>query len=160
MPITLDQFKECLTKSGLMTTAEVAAFQQTLAGDRPPSDAAGLSAELVRQKKLTPYQASVLAQGQPKGLIFGEYTVVDKLGEGGMGVVLLAQHRYLKRPVAIKVLHPSVTQSEEAVKRFHREVEAMARLQVDPAVRERIAEFESARLRKKKQDYYSSQGYY
>lgn len=39
-------------------------------------------------------------------------------------------------------------------------VEAMARLQVDPAVRERIAEFESARLRKKKQDYYSSQGYY
>lgn len=126
MPITLDQFKDCLTKSGLMTPAEVSAFQQSLPGK--PADATSFSAELIRQKKLTPYQASILAQGQAKGLVFGEYTVVDKLGEGGMGVVLQAQHRYLKRTVALKVLHPSVTQSEEAVKRFHREVEAMARL--------------------------------
>jgi len=128
VPITLDQFKECLTKSGLLTPADLATFQQGLPADHRPADAAALSAELLRHKKLTPYQASVLAQGQSKGLVFGEYTVTDKLGEGGMGVVLLAQHRYLKRTVALKVLHPSVTQSEEAVKRFHREVEAMARL--------------------------------
>jgi serine/threonine protein kinase len=128
VPITLDHFKECLTKSGLLTPAEFAAFQQGLPADQRPADAAALSAELLRQKKLTPYQASVLAQGQAKGLVFGEYTVTDKLGEGGMGVVLQAEHRYLKRTVALKVLHPSVTQSEEAVKRFHREVEAMARL--------------------------------
>src|SRR4029077_10570670 len=67
-------------------------------------------------------------QGQAKGLIFGEYTVLDKLGEGGMGLVFQAQHRYLKRTVALKVLHRAVTTSEEAVKRFRREVEAMARL--------------------------------
>jgi serine/threonine protein kinase len=128
VPVTLDQFKDCLTKSGLLTPAELAAFQQGLPADHRPADAAALSAELLKQKKLTPYQAAVLAQGQSKGLVFGEYTVTDKLGEGGMGVVLQAQHRYLKRTVALKVLHPSVTQSEEAVKRFHREVEAMARL--------------------------------
>src|SRR5262249_25062046 len=79
-------------------------------------------------KKLTSYQASVLSQGQFKGLAFGDYRVLDKLGEGGMGLVFKAQHRHLKRIVALKVLHPAVTQSEEAVKRFHREVEAVARL--------------------------------
>ncbi|MBY0527564.1 MAG: serine/threonine protein kinase [Gemmataceae bacterium] len=128
MPITLEQFKDCLGKSGLMTPAEVAAFQESLPADRRPTDPGALGAELVKQKKLTPYQASVLAQGHSSGLTFGEYTVINKLGEGGMGIVLEAQHRYLKRTVALKVLHPSVTQSEEAVKRFHREVEAMARL--------------------------------
>src|SRR5579859_981178 len=45
-----------------------------------------------------------------------------------MGLVFQAQHRYLKRTVALKVLHSSVTQSDEAVRRFRREVEAMARL--------------------------------
>ena len=128
MAITLEQLKNCLSLSGLVSPAEAAAIQASLSSDRRPPEVSAFTAELVRQKKLTDYQASLLAQGQTKGLIFGEYTVVNKLGEGGMGVVLQAQHRYLKRTVALKVLHPSVTQSEDAVKRFHREVEAMARL--------------------------------
>lgn len=128
MAITLEQFKECLDRIGLMSPAEAAAVQAKLAGDSLPLDVSAFTAELIRQRKLTAYQASLLAKGQTKDLVFGEYTVVDKLGEGGMGIVLQAQHRYLKRIVALKVLHPSVTQSEDAVKRFHREVEAMARL--------------------------------
>ena len=96
--------------------------------DQKDGSVSVLGSELVKQKKLTAYQAGVLAQGQVKGLVFGEYTVLDKIGEGGMGLVFKAQHRHLKRLVALKVLHPAVTQTEEAVKRFHREVEAMARL--------------------------------
>jgi hypothetical protein len=128
VPITLDQLRDTLNKSGLMSAAEVVAFQESLPPEQRPTDAKAFTDELVRHKKLTPYQASAVTQGQARTLTFGEYTVLDKLGEGGMGLVFQAQHRYLKRTVALKVLHSSVTQSEEAVKRFRREVEAMARL--------------------------------
>jgi len=126
--ITLDQARDCLTRSGLLSPAELSAFQDALPAEQRPTDAQAFTSELVRQKKLTAYQASVIQQGQSKGLVFGEYTVLDKLGEGGMGMVFQAQHRYLKRMVALKVLHATITQSEEAVKRFRREVEAIGRL--------------------------------
>jgi len=45
-----------------------------------------------------------------------------------MGLVLKAQHRRMKRVVALKVLAPSVTRSSHTIKRFQREVEAAARL--------------------------------
>ncbi len=123
----LDQVRDCLTRGGLMSPAEFSAFHDALPAPRP-TEAQALTAELVKQNKLTAYQATLVAQGQTKGLIFGEYTVLDRLGEGGMGMVYQAQHRYLKRTVALKVLHASVTQSDDAVKRFRREVEAIARL--------------------------------
>ena len=125
MAASREQFFDCLAKSGLMSASDIAGLQKGLSAN---GDAASISDELIKQKKLTSYQAEVLAQGQTKGLVFGEYTVIDKIGEGGMGLVCKAQHRHLKRIVALKVLHPAVTQTEESVKRFHREVEAMARL--------------------------------
>ncbi len=54
--------------------------------------------------------------------------MLDKLGEGGMGVVLKAQHRRMKRTVAIKVLSAAAMKQAGAVERFHREVEAAAKL--------------------------------
>ena len=78
--------------------------------------------------KLTKYQAQAVYQGKTKGLVFGEYVVLDKLGEGGMGVVLKAQHRRMDRLVAIKVLSPAAMKQAGAVERFHREVEAAAKL--------------------------------
>ena len=38
------------------------------------------------------------------GRTFGEYELLDRLGEGGAGVVYRAQHRELKRTVALKLL--------------------------------------------------------
>src|SRR5262245_11935984 len=111
-----------------MTPEEVVAFRGSLPADRPPVDGPSLAAELVRQRRLTPFQAEALTTGQPAKLVFGEYTVIEKLGEGGMGVVYKTQHRRLRRLNALKVLHPSVTKSEDALKRFQREFEAAARL--------------------------------
>ncbi len=64
----------------------------------------------------------------------GSYRLEKKLGEGGMGEVWQARHRMLARPAAIKLIRPSTTGktgpevSQEAVRRFEREAQVIARL--------------------------------
>ena len=57
----------------------------------------------------------------------GQYTLLEKIGEGGMGVVFRAEHEMLKRPTAIKLLPPA-SAGEENLKRFEREAQLTARL--------------------------------
>ena len=128
MTVSLEQFVEHLTQSGLMSTSEVSSFQDTLPPERKPKDGEALARELVRANRLTKYQAQAVYQGKTKGLVFGEYVVMDKLGQGGMGVVLKAQHRRMKRFVAVKMIAGKAIGSPDAVKRFYREVEAAAKL--------------------------------
>lgn len=56
------------------------------------------------------------------------YTIVKRLGSGGMAHVYLAKHAALGRSLVIKVLHKSLAQEEEMRERFRREAEAAARL--------------------------------
>jgi serine/threonine-protein kinase len=56
------------------------------------------------------------------------YTIVKRLGSGGMAHVYLARHAALGRPLVIKVLHKSLGQEPEMRERFRREAEAAARL--------------------------------
>ncbi len=58
----------------------------------------------------------------------GRYRLVTKLGQGGMGSVWRAEHLTLGIPVAIKLIDPSIAQSEEALARFRREAQAAAEL--------------------------------
>lgn len=83
---------------------------------------------LVREKLLTAYQAQSIYKGRGRQLILGNYVILDKIGEGGMGLVLKAEHKRMKRVVALKVLSPSVSKSPELTARFQREVRAAARL--------------------------------
>jgi serine/threonine protein kinase len=56
------------------------------------------------------------------------YRVVELLGEGGMGTVYQAEHRIMKRRVALKVINSRLVDSPIAVERFRREVQAAALL--------------------------------
>lgn len=58
----------------------------------------------------------------------GQYRLREKLGQGGMGEVYLAEHQLMKRPCAIKVIRPEMAADSRALARFEREVRATAAL--------------------------------
>ena len=61
-------------------------------------------------------------------VIDNRYHVTNILGQGGMGVVYEANHKYLNRKVAIKVLQRTLASDESYVARFLREAQAVAAL--------------------------------
>src|SRR5207248_3577981 len=68
-----------------------------------------------------------LFRGREADLALGPYLLLDRLGEGGMGVVYKARHRKLAQVVAVKVLRGEHLPAD-AARRFLREIRASARL--------------------------------
>lgn len=60
--------------------------------------------------------------------LFGTYRIKDRLGEGAMGTVYLAEQHMTKQRLALKVLHPHAASSAEIVQRFHREARVISLL--------------------------------
>lgn len=77
-----------------------------------------------------------------EGQTIGNYRVLRKLGEGGMGAVFEAQHVEIGRKAAIKVLHPQFAQNAQVAMRFLNEAKA-ANLIEHPGV---VEIFEFSRL--------------
>ncbi|NMC71902.1 MAG: protein kinase [Myxococcales bacterium] len=64
----------------------------------------------------------------PGHIIDRKYRIVRLVGEGGMGAVYEAEHTFLGRRVALKLLGGDFAQDVEAVRRFYREAQAAARI--------------------------------
>ena len=61
-------------------------------------------------------------------MLAGRYTIVKKLGEGGMGAVYLAIHNVLEKQVALKVLHGEFARKQDLVERFMQEAKSASRI--------------------------------
>jgi serine/threonine protein kinase len=63
------------------------------------------------------------------GQTIGNYLVTQKLGEGGMGSVYLAEHPHIGKKVALKVLHAEFASNQDVVSRFFNEAKAVNDIQ-------------------------------
>ncbi len=119
----LAEFSRLLVEIGVISDLELQTFTALSS-----EGVLGLSRALVKAGKITPYQAAAIYQKKSRGLLVGNYLILEKLGQGGMGVVFKARHRRLGRIGALKILPPSFARDRDAVLRFRREVEAAGRL--------------------------------
>jgi len=69
-----------------------------------------------------------LANLPPALAIHPRYRILAKIGSGGMGTVYKAEHRLMKRVVALKVINHKLIARADAIARFRRELEAVAKL--------------------------------
>src|ERR1700731_3220719 len=61
------------------------------------------------------------------GRVLGDFQVLRRLGQGGMGQVYLAEQVSLKRMVALKILKPDLAANAVSLQRFEAEAKAVAR---------------------------------
>jgi len=87
MPLDLETIVKQLTESSIIAPGKLEHFVPPKA---QPKDAESLIAELVKQNHLTQFQAQQIKAGKSKALILGSYTILDKIGAGGMGQVFKA----------------------------------------------------------------------
>src|SRR5687768_17079222 len=103
----VDRLVEDLVGSGLVPPDELRDIRSTLdAGEA--EDPARLIEALVKSGRLTGFQAEELKHGRAKGLVLGNYVLLDRIGQGGMGQVFKVEHRRMKRIAALKVLPSSL----------------------------------------------------
>ncbi|MDP6635324.1 MAG: protein kinase [Phycisphaerae bacterium] len=128
MAITLKEFAAELTGSGLMADDSVARCLSEFGMDVESGSALNFARELVASDRLTQFQADAVLAKSTLALVIGDYHVLDEIGQGGMGHVYRARHRFMDRIVAIKVMHTARAGNPKLVQRFAREVKAAAAL--------------------------------
>jgi response regulator RpfG family c-di-GMP phosphodiesterase/tRNA A-37 threonylcarbamoyl transferase component Bud32 len=93
------------------------------------TDSDDLLARLAGCRLLTAFQVDAIRRGSELELIIGHYRLLDVIGRGGMGTVYRAEHLYLRRQLAIKVMSRTVDTNARLVHRFYAEARAVAKLQ-------------------------------
>ncbi|HZZ29444.1 MAG TPA: serine/threonine-protein kinase [Pirellulales bacterium] len=128
-------FRTSVLTSGLVTPAELDQVIVALWTERSRGRSntqveiseKELADRLVKEGKLTAYQAKQLLANLTK-LKLGQYRILEPIGHGGMGEVFKAEHEFMGRIVAVKVL-PKSKATPAATASFIHEIRSLARLQ-------------------------------
>ncbi len=123
--VASNSFSLLLEKSDLLTADELQQARKIIEAAKGDSVAAAKA--IIKQNLLTRWQAEQLLRGRAQ-LLLGKYELLDRLGAGGMGHVFLAEHRQMKRRVALKTLNRELAKDPEAMKRLVAEARAIASL--------------------------------
>jgi serine/threonine protein kinase len=129
MALSLNDFGKAVVAAELVSADELKALFASSAAGPQSKDPIAFAKLLVERGAVTGYQAAELLAGRGHRLMLDDYIVQDKIGAGGMGQVLKAVHRKMGRTVALKLMSTAAMKDEAAIKRFHREVKAAARLE-------------------------------
>src|ERR1700722_17850116 len=54
--------------------------------------------------------------------IFGDYNIIKQIGQGPLGSVFLAEHRFMKNPYVLKMLPEELSTDRSFIQRFEEEV--------------------------------------
>jgi serine/threonine protein kinase len=105
----------------------LAASSEQVPSERPPAD------EPAPEEARAPEQSGSSRPGRlgtdwTNREVAGRYKVIERIGEGGMGVVYVAEHLSLKKRVAFKVIHPELAAHGDLLLRFRREALATGQL--------------------------------
>lgn len=125
-PATRDDFLQLLRKTSLLTPQQLDSLiqQRSL-----PADASGTAAALIQAGVLTRFQADQLLKGRYRGFELGKYRILEPIGGGAMGTVLLCEHQQMRHKVAVKLLSRQIVEKDPtALARFQREARAAAAL--------------------------------
>jgi len=115
-----------LEAAEIASPAERAAFLERACGDDRQLRAAVEALLLSHQRSQAVLDATAAPPAEPLGTTIGPYKLLQVIGEGGMGIVYLAeQNEPVNRKVALKVIKPGMD-CRQAIARFEAERQALA----------------------------------
>ncbi len=127
--LSIEAFLELVGRSEVAEPNRITAYLERLRAENGlPSEPGRLAGLMVRDGLLTQFQAEQILAGRYRGFHVGKYKVLERLGSGGMGTVYLAEHKFMRRRVALKVLPRSKASDPASLERFYREAKAVAAL--------------------------------
>ena len=124
--LTADHLLAALRDGGRCNPDQLASMEQAFA--QVGSEHAALAEALHSLGVLTRYQYRKVQLGRIPELLFGQYLILEKIGEGGMGKVYRALDTRMARLVALKVVRPQLMSNKTVLRRYQREAEAAGKL--------------------------------
>lgn len=124
------QFKELVLSNKLATPEQAEDCEKALetyetAGIKKPISTIFLDKGYMTLKQIN---AVHQLQGKDEQYIIRGYTILETLGQGGLGIVYKARQDSIGRIVALKIMFPNLTTNKEYVQRFMREAKVSAQL--------------------------------
>jgi serine/threonine-protein kinase len=135
LPAALGEFGSKLGSLGILTSRQIEELAENIESGRWPAQARELASRLAYENWLTEFQARKILANRGNELIVGRHVIQDRIGGGAMGDVYRAEHQFMGRIVALKVIKPELMSSQKVVARFLREMRLAARMNHPNVVR-------------------------